>query len=284
MRWSALVVCVLGVSIAACSSNSGGGDVSRGPTGPVDLGTPIGDANNPAHPLVKTTCGSQCPPGDATCPQSCPSLSANGAIVVAIDAYDETGDGKSIGNIYIQDASQPAPRGTPYSGITLFRAQRIPSDLPLHPGDGVDVDGTYQPFPGPASGAFAVPLPEVVNGSLKLAYEGCPSRCYRPPTPIDVTADDFKDPKAGFAFVGRLVRMQNVTVTGVFAMPRQEAAIDGSADSKSAKLVAAGQFISLVDAKAPAIVPGKTYKSVTGLLNYFYNFKLCPRSLADIEP
>src|SRR5207249_1214489 len=111
-----------------------------------------------------------------------------------IDNFDETGDGKSIGNIYIQDANQPAPRGTPYSGITLYRAQKVPTDLPLHPGDGVDVDGQYQPYPGP-SFSFPIALPELVSPSLKLAYEGCPSRCYRTPEPIDITAADLKDTK-----------------------------------------------------------------------------------------
>ena len=67
----------LAVAVAACSS-SGGGDVNHFKQTPTALGTPIADANDPAHPLAKL-CGPGCPPADGTCPKSCPTLAAQGS-------------------------------------------------------------------------------------------------------------------------------------------------------------------------------------------------------------
>ncbi|GAC1365604.1 MAG: hypothetical protein NVSMB47_16930 [Polyangiales bacterium] len=266
----------LAVAVVACSS-SGGGDVDHFKQTPTALGTPIADANDPAHPLAKL-CGLGCPPADGTCPKSCPTLDARGVVVVAVDRFDETGDGKSIGNVYLQDPVQSAGRGTPFSGITVFQAQLIPNDLSLQPGDGVDATGPYQPFPGPASGAFAVPLPELVKPSVKLSYEG------RSPDPIDVTLDDFADVPKGMAWVGRLVRLKNVTISGPFDAKRHEAAIDGSAATSGAKLTLASQLFLIDDPKGLNAAQGKTYASVTGVLNFFYSFKLCPRTSDDVTP
>lgn len=261
------------VAVAACGS-AGGGDLNHLNDQPIALGTPIHDANAPDHPLVKLcgTYATQCAPSDTNCPTQCPTLHAKGVVVTGVDRYDETADGKSIGNIYVQDPIQTGDRGTPYSGLTLFQTQTIPSDLPLQPGYGVDISGAYQPFPGPSSGVFAVPLPEMTKGSLTLSYEG------RDPAPIDVTLDDFSG-NGGMAFVGRLVRMKNVSITSTFSVPRHEAAINSSTT-----LVMASQFFPLDDPKGFGAANGKTYSSVVGVLNFFYTYKLCPRSPDDFTP
>jgi len=246
----------------------------------VQLGTPLADANDPAHPLVKL-CGpyvnSSCAPTD-NCPSTCPTLDAKGVVVVGIDNYDETADGKSIGNIYVQDPIQSGPRGTPYSGLTLYDTQLIPTDLPLTPGDGVDVAGEYQPFPGPAPSFFPVLLPEMYKGSLTLSYESSE------PDPVEITLSDLTDQQAGMAFVGRLVVMKDVTISGAFTLPRHEAPIDGTASASGATLVMAGQLFYVDDPAGFGAASGKHYSSVVGILNYFFNFKLCPRSPDDITP
>lgn len=279
-RSLAVAGCLFGV--VACSS--GGGDLDHLSHAPVTLGTPIADANDPTRVNHIKLCGTHvsvapgaCAAGDY-CPSQCPSLAMRGVVVTGIDRYDETGDGKSIGNIYVQDPVQ-GDHGTPYSGLTLFSTQLVPSDLPLQPGDGVDIAGAYDPFPGPSATAiFPVPLPELNKGSLSLSYEG------HDPTPVDVTLADFKDPKAGVAFVGRLVRMKNVSISGDFALPRHEAPIDGTAAAASATVVMAAQFFPLDDATGFGAAKGKTYSSVVGVLNYFFSFKLCPRTTEDFTP
>ena len=273
----AAVLALSAIALVSCSSG-GGGDLDHVQPKSHAFGTPIADANAPADDkgardparAIATLCGSQCPGGaaGATCPKTCPNLVASGVVVTAVDSFDETLDGKSIGNIYVQDAVQPEPLGTPYSGITLF--QPI-SNAILQPGDGVDLTGAYQPFPGPASSPFPVLLPEVSKGAISLSYEG------RQPAPIDVDPSMFKDAKQGMAFVGRLVRLKNVAVGGAFDPKRHEATI-----STDGTLSIASQFFLLDDPKGLAAGPGTKFAAVTGVITYFFNFKLCPRSTADI--
>jgi hypothetical protein len=273
------IACAISGGAVGCGS-AGGGDLDHINNAPVALGTPIHDANDPTKPLVKlcgTYVNSSCGPTDV-CPKTCPTLQAKGVVVTGIDQYDETGDGKSIGNIYVQDPVQSGGQGTPYSGLTLFQTQLVPSDLPLQPGDGVDISGEYQPFPGPGTSLFPVTLPEMVKGSLSLSYEA------RPPEPVDITVDDLKDMKAGMSYVGRLVRMKNVTVSGPFTAPRREAPIDGTTSATGAIVVMAGQFFAVDDPAGFGAKSGSNYSAVVGVLNYFFNFKLCPRTPDDFTP
>lgn len=267
--FGAAALCAIG-----CSS-SGGGDldsVSPHPKPVEQLGTPIAKANDPTAPLVQY-CGTKCPTG-ATCQKQCPTLNARGVIVVAVDDYDERGDGSGAGNIYVQDPVQP----TPWSGLTLFRVTVVPTTLSLIPGMGVDVAGVYQPFPGPTNDfPSGIVLPEVISGSISQSYEAAP------PTPVDITMADIADPKKGMQYVGRLVRMPNIAISSTFDAKFHEAAIDGSSSTKGSTINIAAQFFNLEDPAGLAAGSGKKYKSVTGVLNYFYNFKLCPRTLEDIE-
>ncbi|GAC1591934.1 MAG: hypothetical protein NVS3B20_17750 [Polyangiales bacterium] len=236
----------------ACSSG-GGGDLDHIKHQKSALGTPIAAANNPASPLSPNT-----------------PIDGRGVVVVAVDSYDETGDGKNIGNIYVQDPIQP----TDWSGLVLFSAIRNPINLTLAPGAGVDIAGPYQPFKGPASGAFpdGIAIPEMVKGGISLSYEG------RDPTPVDVTLEQFKVAKDAMKFVARLVRITDVTVTADFGSKRaHEAPI--VADQS---VVIAAQLFA-VDDPAVDIKAGTKLASVTGVMNSFYSFKLCPRSPADIQ-
>jgi hypothetical protein len=271
------LVCAM-LCAVACSSG-GGGDLDSvvpRPKPVAQTGTPIAKANDPLAPLVKY-CGTKCPTG-AVCQKECPTLNARGVVVVAVDEYDERGDGSGAGNIYVQDALQDGPRGTPWSGLTLFRVTRVPSTLSLIPGMGVDVAGIYQPFPGPTNDfPSGIVLPEVISGAISQSYEAAP------PAPIPIAMADLSSQVSGMQFVGRLVRMENVTISSTFDLKYHEAAIDGTGSTRGSIVNIAGQLFNLEDPKGLAAAKGKTYKSVTGVLNYFYNFKLCPRTLEDIE-
>jgi hypothetical protein len=246
-----ILLAMISAGALSCSSG-GGGDLDLVTPHPVVLGTPIANANNPATVL-----------------RSGSKLEARGVVVIAVDQYDETKDGKSIGNIYVQDPVQP----TDWSGLTLFNAAKNPPDLILPPGSGVDVVGPYQPFAGPASGLFppGIVLPEVVKGAVNLVYEGSP------PQPVDITLDAFKVPTDAMKYVGRLVRMKDVTLVGDWDK-RHQAPI--SADKT---VMLAAQFYA-VDDPATNIKNGTKLASVTGVLNYFYTFDLCPRTPDDIKP
>lgn len=253
MRPTLALASALIVLIASGCGSQGNGDLDHLTANPKTFGTPIAQGNDPAHRL----------PYGAT-------LRAKGVVVVAVDSYDETQDGKSIGNVYVEDPVQP----TPWSGMTLYQVTLNPPDLALNPGQGVDLVGPYQPFAGPASGAFpnGILLPEVVKGSLTLSYEGESAK------PVDITMADVADPTQAMKYVGMLVRLQNVSV-GVYATgKRQQAPINGNSN-----FLLAGQFMPIQPEYGGTVAGGTTLRSVTGLMNYFYTHTLCPRTSADIE-
>lgn len=59
------------------------------------------------------------------------AVHASGLAIVAIDRFDETGDG-ALGNYYVEDAYDDPP---PYSGITVFEPSFSPPDLRLAQND-----------------------------------------------------------------------------------------------------------------------------------------------------
>lgn len=256
MRRFLFVVASFAFALAAsCSDNGGGGDLKWTTPNAKPFGNPIASVTDPKTRIKDGT-----------------TFHAQGVVVIAVDNYDETNDGKSIGDIFVQDPVQTGPKGTPWSAIRLYRSTRNPADLQLNPGSGVDFTGDFSAFAGPPSSPFNPGIidPEVTNGSLTLTYES------EPPEPIDLTFDDLKDPVAALQYVNRLVRIKNVPIIGAFTT-RKEAPItaDGS-------MTIASRFLSLPDQKA--VTMGATLKSVTGVLDYFYSYKLCPRSPADITP
>lgn len=251
-----LVLATVLVALAGCGSR-GNGDLDHLAPNPKPFGTPIAQQTDPAHRL----------------PNGAPFV-ADGVVVVAVDSYDETQDGKSIGNVYVQDPVQP----TPWSGLTLFRPTPNPPDLALTPGQGVDVAGPFDAFTGPSTSPpfpSGIILPEVKSGSISMSYEG------EAPAPVDVTIDDFTDTNKAMQYVGRLVRMQNIQV-GAFQGSRQQAYINGPSGPSNVQL--AGQLMPLAPYAGGPLKGGQTLKSVVGVLNYFYTpFQLCPRTSADIE-
>ncbi|MGZ3422596.1 MAG: hypothetical protein ACXVEE_32330 [Polyangiales bacterium] len=246
---------LLGMGALSCSSG-GGGDLQWLTENPKTFGTPIANVSNPK---TRVKDGSD--------------VHALGVVVVAVDTYDETADGKSAGDIFVMDPVQNGPKGTPWSGVRLYRPTKNPPDLELAAGQGVDLFGTYTAFTGPPSSPFdsGIVVPEISNGALTLTFEG------KAPEPVDLTYDDIKDPTAAIPYTGRLVRFKNVQLFSDFATKRFEASIF-TAD-KTVTMTA--KFFPIQN--DPTIKNGVTLKSVTGVLDYFYGLKLCPRSPADVE-
>lgn len=253
--WLRLAVFGLALT-SACSS--GGGDLNNLYEKPKPVGNPIAKAADPSSKEAL---------------KDGQTLKASGVVVTAVDTYDETKDGKGVGDIYVQDAVQTGPKGTPYSAIKLYRPNKNPPDLDLVPGHGVDLEGEFSIFPGPpGSTPFdeGLVLFEAVTPSVTLTFEG------REPAPIDLTYDDVKDPKVAQQYQSRLVRFKNVKLTTDFTGKRFEAKTDGPF-GMSAKF-----FPIHEDTKLNA-KNGTTFKSVTGIFDFFYSYKLCPRSAADVE-
>lgn len=259
MRSSSLFPAVLCL-MSACSS--GGGDLNNLQEKPKPLGNPIAAA---ADPKTRIADGQ--------------TMRARGVVVIAVDNYDDNGAG-AVGDIYVQDPVQTGEKGTPWSGLRLYRPTKNPPDLELAVGQGVDLVGEFVAFLGPPTSLFSdkVPVPQVSNGALTLTYEA------PPPQPVDITLEDLDDPANGMQYASRLVRLRNVELLADFGGARPEAPLRYYIDGEGKQRVRTAFSAKLFPVqKDTSLIKGVIVKSVTGVLDYFYNFKLCPRSLADIE-
>lgn len=208
--------------------------------------------------------------------------------VLAIDTYDETADGASAGNLYAQDL--PVGGATPpYGGITLFDSSFSPPTLRVAAGDVVDLRGTYDEFEGPSSSPFkcSAPkdpescssLPEIVGANISLRFE------YGVPAPVVIPLSELATYETGRKWIGMLVRVENVkaqadgvkSTSGRFAVK-----LDTPTSDPKGLPTINNALLDLEGTKLPFAV-GTTYKSVTGVVQYFYNFAISPRTKDDIQ-
>ena len=200
-----------------------------------------------------------------------------GATVVAVDRFDETGDG-ALGNIYIQDTMDDRP---PYSGVTVFAPSFTPPALHLAAGDVADLLGDYQEFPGPSSGPFSFcrTLPEM-GGAMTFRFDTRPV----PAKTIPIT--DLRSYETARKWLGSLVRIENVTLVGT-AEPdsknRCNVPIDvGGGISQGDQPKISNELYDMDCTAGTKLVAGAKLKSLTGVLTYFYSFNIAPRSADDI--
>ena len=203
------------------------------------------------------------------------NVTLSGSTIVAIDRYDETGDGQ-LGNVYVQDSLlQPVP----YSGIEIYNPGFSPPDLRVIEGDVVDVLGVLQEFAGPTTGPFTNcrTLPEI-GGSMSFRFDGG----YVPPTVIDVR--DLTVYSKMRQWLGMVVTIENATLS------------DAPSESKGRFTVRLNVGGGVLESDIPSLsnelfdlknsgltfAAGDTFKSVTGVVTYFYSVHIAPRSMADI--
>ena len=204
----------------------------------------------------------------------------SGLTVVAIDAFDETGDGKSSGNYYVEDTSADPP---PYAGVTIYRPSFSPPDLRLAEGDVVDFLGSYTEFNGPASFRFGYcrTLPEL-SGALKFRFDNnleVPAK--------EIPLLDLTSYATGRSHIGTLVKVLGPQLsqdgpksgsTGRYTSTFEVGAIANVADVPQLT----NELFDL-KAEGPPLAKSMTFKSVTGIVTYFGGFHISPRSAADLE-
>lgn len=209
------------------------------------------------------------------------SVAVSGAVVVAVDTYDETHNGKSQGTIYVADMGSQEP----YSGISLFNPSWVPGNLRVGPGDALDLRGTYQenntvPIQF-APGAFLV---QIANPIGTFRFEAT--------LPDPVVIPDIKKLakyETGRPYLNMIVTVRDVTVQGdLLTAP--------ASGRMSAKLMPEDSFPKCEEPgdKAPTIVnelmdlaplqiaAGTKLKSLTGIVTFFCNLHIAPRTPADI--
>jgi hypothetical protein len=272
---------------AACASlttacGSGGGDAFSQPSASVlGSGSRIRDIQGAAEWLDPNDTDSlSCSvPADTT-------VKVTGVSVIAIDRFDEVADG-ALGNLYVQDTTKEPGE---YEGMTVFDPSFTPPDLRVAAGDVLDFFGVYTEFLGPSSGYFGKcrTLPEV-GGAGSFRFEGSDVPAKK------VTLADILGYENARRYLGMLITIEGVTIASDPASSDETLASGGrfTADIDRTGLDTTGldpaDFPKLsnelydLKVEGPVLANGSQFKSVTGVLTYFYGFKLAPRSPADFE-
>jgi hypothetical protein len=210
----------------------------------------------------------------------------SGAIVLAVDKFDETADGKSKGTIYVQDLGSKDP----YSGITLFAPSFNPGNLSVAAGDVLDLNGQYTESKNIGTTVTFAPgvvLPQISKPVATFRYET------QVPDPVDIDVNDLADFGKGRRWLGMLVRVKNVTL-------QQDAASVTTASGTNSGRVSAALTAgtggkcdapfpkpptlinALFDLEALGLKQGTHIASIVGVVGFFCNIQLAPRSPADI--
>ena len=261
-------------------------DTSVGDTSPPDAyvhsalgpGMHLRDVQNPANNLAGQT------------------VDVTGAAVITVDNFDETHDGKSHGTVFYEDADTP-PDATKalYDGISAYESTFVPANLVLAPGDVVEIFGQYTQqssigttvtFP---AGQF---LPQFYKPQVSLIFETPMLQ------PVVITPADLINKSADpttFAharqYLGMLVQIQNITlpfapVGDGCANPTTSWPATGCTGRVHAELTTdtgSAELANELYNMLPSDFAGGThFTSITGIVDYFYTFYLCPRSAADL--
>ncbi len=271
-RACALVLLLLATACSG-SVDSGVGDPAVKPVADTcGGGDRLGDLMGPATWLI---------PGDKES-KSCSypldrSVSLSGLRIVAIDRYDETGEG-ATGNYYAQDAcAAPAP----FQGMTVYAPSFSPPDMRLFPGDVVDLLGNLMEFKGPSTAPFPYcrTLPEI-GGTLTFRFEMGAEL-----NPITIPLLDMKSYDTARQWLGMLVRVENVTISdkAYDSNGRYSAPMDVGGGIPLSEVPSISNELFDMKSLGPPLAEGVKFKSVTGIVTYFYGFKIAPRSAEDFE-
>jgi hypothetical protein len=245
---------VLVLSATACSTQAGDPH-STTEAGVLGSGMRLRDVQNPANKLAGS------------------NVDVTTAVVTAVDNFDETHDGKSRGTIYLQDAD----KGGPLAAITLFSPSFQPTSLRLAPGDVVDLAGQYTEQTKIGTTVDFTPnfLPQLVKPVCTFRFE------VGEPKPIVIQLSDLASFTTGRQWIGQLVTVQNVTA---LTAPAGDSKNSGRVTANLSSSAQNGPQISneLYDMQPTAFAANTTFKSVTGLVTFFFNLKIAPRSQADL--
>jgi hypothetical protein len=241
--------------LAACSSRAGDPPKQSDPT-PLGTGSRVKDVRDHTR---------------ADHPKSGAIVNITGAVVTFVDTHDETRDGRSRGTIYVQDVGSNAP----FSAITLFSPAFVPADQKVAPGDVLDLNGEYVELGNIGTANFGGRvLPQLSRPVATFRYE------YQTPPAADIPdVAIFNDYEKGRPYLGMLVTIKNVTLGS--------AMVDRRGDGRFAAHLTTDQngvtlTTELADLNVNEFPEGATFQSITGIVTWFFNYHIAPRSPADI--
>lgn len=201
-------------------------------------------------------------------------LRLEGVIVTAIDRY--AGGGNSSGRFFVQE-----PEGGAFSGVLVFGAKLTDVDK-LAVGDVVNLDGLEKDEFLPQNDATGRTITEVRNvrgGAITITVV---SKGQAPtPATVDLAAIGAMPMAEAEA---ELEKWEGVLITVKNAVqlndPRQ--ASSAANNTFFDATLQGGLVIDTSHAAFPAsAVAGACYASLTGIGDYFYNYKIIPSSAAD---
>jgi hypothetical protein len=227
-------------------------------------------------------------PALKTYPASGASVSISGATFLLVDTYDETHDGKSKGTVYLEDVPTPqqdaaAPVPLPYSATSLYSPTYLPANLEPAPGDILSLVGTFTINTSIGSAVFSSgeALVQIDKPVVQPSFE------YQVPAPLVIQASDLAvgNYAKGLQWESMLVTIENVTFPDNLATSSGRETIHITSDTSqdaptlSNELFDVGTWNS---ANGSPLAQGKSLKSLTGIVTWFFNFHIAPRSEADI--
>jgi hypothetical protein len=207
------------------------------------------------------------------------SVKVTSVVVTAVDNFDETRNGKSRGAIFVQDADIAGP----YAGVSMFSPTFVPANLRLAPGDVVDLSGQYVEQTTIGSTVNFAPnfLPQMNKPQVRASFET------KLPDPVVVPLTDLQTFATARKWIGMLVTVLDVTMP-VAPSPSDSTGLRVTAELTS---IVGGPAINneLFDLQAwngtntsASFPPGTHFKSVTGIIDFFFNIFIAPRSMADL--
>jgi hypothetical protein len=268
---SLLSLGALGAGSAGCGSRSGDEPADAGTPSPIGSGFRISDVLNPKSPHHPNTDGGS-------------EVTVTGASVLWIDTYDETMDGKSRGTVYVQDVGSQAQ----YSGCSLYSPTYFPSSLSPAPGDVLDLTGEYEELGSIGTAVFTPgdPLPQIAKPQATFRFE------YKPPQPVVIDGQDLETYATGRKWLNMLVTVKNVTLAQGFEKYKGRTTAPLTADTGKDGAQISDELTEIDVEKFPPCMTasnqgeycgqGIHFASVTGVVTYFFNFHVAPRTLADL--
>jgi len=189
-------------------------------------------------------------------------------VVTAVDDYDEDGAGRT-GNVWVAE-----PDGGAFGGIQLYVPTVIPSRTRLVPGDIVAVVGTLEEFvlrnPDGSPRDLNGTLTELVRAAVQKTGETLP------PEATPVAGAVLADRARAEPWEGVLVRLENVEMAGGY---------DGNGEAPTTFVLDPHPPLDVASDlyEIPDVADGTTFRALTGVVTYFFGFKICPRGPQDVE-
>ncbi|HTL33180.1 MAG TPA: hypothetical protein VL326_08650, partial [Kofleriaceae bacterium] len=262
MRTLSTLVLILGLAACRGGDDGGGGGNPDAPGNSDD--TTIQQIQNDSMPA--------CDPAN---PATCVELKIKGVIVTAIDAY-----GSKTGDFWVEE-----PGGGPFSGVHVYGAP-LDQVSALAIGDVVDIAGAEKSefaLSSDTSGNKLTELEPVQGGTMSVTkvMSGTP-----------ITPDVVDSLKIGQMtdYMARAAEWEKwegvlITVNNVSALSKDACVGTNCTDTTLHKFDITGDVSvesSLAAMPTPAVVAGDCLGSVTGVVDYFFDYQILPRTTAEI--